>query len=98
MGRAERCEVHSVINCFKCFYRSPHMTNDKPKEEIEKIILERKSKGWLSFVKWTCGGCEKRCRSEEPDIVRDEYRCDCGHVTRPEGFGVMIAKAVPDNS
>lgn len=98
MGTAARCETHGVFNCFKCFYRSPHMTNDKPKGEIEAIIRERNEKGWICFAKWTCGGCEKRCASEEPNTVRDEYRCECGHVSRPEGFGIMMTKAVPDNS
>lgn len=97
MGSAERCSLHEVYNCFACFYRSPHMVNDKPKVQIEKIIRERNEKGWTCFAKWTCERCGKRCASKEPNVVREEQKCDCGHISHPVGFGVMIAKEVPDN-
>jgi len=91
MGTFEACAAHGVVNCYSCFYGPAKPTNDKPREEIEKIVRERNARSWTCFVKWTCAGCGERCASEEPNIVRDEYRHEkCGHVTRPEVFGILM--------
>lgn len=71
-------------------------------EQLKKAMEDLISRGFTCYVKWTCEGCGERVTCTTSNAIFTEgYEhtekkdgSECGFVTYPEKYGLVIMKAM----